>query len=74
MTDTASAAAAPSPRTITVTDNSSGQSWELPVHEAIQREVESNPELCPEVLARDPAVQDIRMPADSRAQNAGVGL
>ena len=35
MTDKASAAAAPSPRTITVTDNSSGQSWELPVHEAV---------------------------------------
>ena len=34
MTDKASAAAA-SPRTVTVTDNSSGQSWELPVHEAV---------------------------------------
>ena len=43
----------------------------VPVHEAIQREVESNPELRPEHLARDPDVQDIRTPADGHAQNGG---
>jgi len=35
MTEKSSAATAPSPRTVTVTDNSTGQSWELPVHEAV---------------------------------------
>ncbi|MDJ0942087.1 MAG: citrate synthase [Kiloniellales bacterium] len=35
MTQKSSAATAPSPRTVTVTDNSTGQSWELPVHEAV---------------------------------------
>ncbi len=35
MTEKSSAATAPSPRTVTVTDNASGQSWELPVHEAV---------------------------------------
>ena len=35
MTQKSSAAPAPSPRTVTVTDNSTGKSWELPVHEAV---------------------------------------
>ncbi len=35
MTEKSSAATAPSPRTVTVPDNASGQSWELPVHEAV---------------------------------------
>ncbi len=35
MTQKSSAATAPSPRTVTVTDNATGQSWEMPVHEAV---------------------------------------
>ena len=35
MTQKSSAATAPSLRTVTVTDNSTRQSWELPVHEAV---------------------------------------
>ncbi len=35
MTQKSSAATAPSPRTVTVTDNATGQSWDLPVHDAV---------------------------------------